>query len=97
MWRLANFIEPESKTNIYTSVIKSFANNDNLRALLKRLYEYGIRLRKGKCKLGKQSIIWFGHVFSKQGMSPDPDNYRVLLGGAIKSTKFKSTDQQADI
>ena len=47
--------------------------DDNLQVLLKRLHEYGIRLRKEKCKLGKQAIIWFGHLFSKQGMWADPD------------------------
>ena len=51
-------------------------HDDNLRALLKRLYEYGIRLRKEKCSFGQQSIMWFGHIFSKQGMSPDPEKVR---------------------
>ena len=29
-------------------------------------------MRKEKCKLGKQEVTWFGHVFNKQGLSPDP-------------------------
>ena len=44
----------------------------NLEACLKRLYKYGIRLRREKCKLGQQAIMWFGHIFMRQGMSPDP-------------------------
>ena len=52
---------------------KGREHDQNLRALLKRLHEYGIRLRREKCKFGKQAIIWFGHVFSKQGMSADSD------------------------
>ena len=47
-------------------------HNNNLQVLIKRLHEYGIRLRREKCKFGQQSIMWFGHIFSKQGMSPDP-------------------------
>ena len=47
-------------------------HDDNLDACLERLYESGIRLRRQKCKLGKQAIMWFGHIYSKQGMSPDP-------------------------
>ena len=52
---------------------KGKEHDANLEALFQRLLEYGIRLRKEKCKLGKQAIMWFGHIFSKQGMSPDPD------------------------
>ena len=42
-------------------------------AVLHRLQEYGITLRREKCKLGQPEVIWFGNVFHKQGMSPDPD------------------------
>ena len=55
---------------------KGQEHDDNLRALLKRLHEYGIRLRKLKCNFGQQSIMWFGHIFSKQGMSPDPEKVK---------------------
>ena len=55
---------------------KGREHDDHLRALLQRLYEYGIRLRKEKCNFGQQSVMWFGHIFSKQGMSPDPEKVR---------------------
>ena len=42
-------------------------------AVLHRLQEYGITLRREKCKLGQPEVIWFGNVFHKQGMSPDPE------------------------
>ena len=51
---------------------KGQQHDKNLEACLTRLYEYGIRLRREKCKLGQQAIMWFGHIFTKQGMSPDP-------------------------
>ena len=47
-------------------------HDDRLRAVLTRLYKYGIRLRRKTCKLGKQVVVWFGHIYTKQGMSPDP-------------------------
>ena len=48
------------------------AHDRNLDACLDRLYKFSIRLRREKCKLGKQAVTWFGHIFSKQGMSADP-------------------------
>ena len=50
---------------------KGKEHDENLRALLTRLLEFGIKLREQKCKFGQQAIMWFGHIFSKQGMSPD--------------------------
>ena len=50
---------------------KGQEHDNNLRAILQMLYEYGIRLRKENCKHGQQSVMWFGYIFSKQGMSPD--------------------------
>ena len=32
----------------------------------------GIRLRREKYKLGKQSMMWFGHIYLKQEISMDP-------------------------
>ena len=48
-------------------------HDKNLAACLQRLFDYGIRLRKEKCKFGQTSVKWFGHIFTKQGMSPDPE------------------------
>ena len=47
-------------------------HDENLKACLDRLHDNRIRLRREKCKLGKQQVMWFGHIYSKQGMSPDP-------------------------
>ena len=43
-----------------------------LEGTLKRLQDYGLTLRKEKCHIGKGEVILFGHVFKKDGMSPDP-------------------------
>ena len=52
---------------------KGKEHDEHLRQVLKRLYERGIRLREDKCMLGRQEVTWFGHTYSAQGMSPDPD------------------------
>ena len=41
--------------------------------VLKRLQEFGLTLRKEKCEFGVPEVKWFGQIFSKQGMSPDPE------------------------
>ena len=46
--------------------------------MLARLAEYNITLRRDKCKLGQNSVKWFGHIFSKQGMSPDPEKVETI-------------------
>ena len=38
-----------------------------------RLQQYGFTLRKEKCEFGVQQVLWFEHIFSKEGMSPDPE------------------------
>ena len=52
---------------------KGDEHDERLKAMLNRLFEFGIRLRREKCKLGQQAVVWFGHIYTKQGMSPDPE------------------------
>ena len=49
-----------------------------LEALLTRFQEYGLTLRKEKCRFGVPEIKWFGQIFSEQGMSPDPDKVKAI-------------------
>ena len=44
-----------------------------LRNVLQRLSKYGVTLKEVKCKFGRPAVLWFGHIFSKEGMSPDPE------------------------
>ena len=55
--------------------------------VLERLQEYGFTLREEKCHFGKSSIVWFGHVFSVAGMSPDPDKVRHIKDWPVPETK----------
>ena len=49
-----------------------------LEELLNILQVNGATLRPEKCELGKDAIAWFGNIFSKQGMSPDPEKCKVI-------------------
>ena len=35
-------------------------------------------LRPEKCSLGQPEISWFGYIFTKHGMSPDPEKCRII-------------------
>ena len=49
-----------------------------LESALSVLQSNGFTLRPKKCDLGKPEIIWFGNVFSKYGMSPDPEKCNII-------------------
>ena len=44
-----------------------------LRAVLERFRAAGLTLRKEKCKLAQTQVVWFGMVYTKHGMSEDPE------------------------
>ena len=50
----------------------------NLEKAIQKIEKAGLTLRPNKCHLGKPEIKWFGNVFSKDGMSPDPDKCKVI-------------------
>ena len=52
---------------------KGQEHDKRLEALLARLAKYNITLRKEKYGFGQQQVKWFGNIFSKEGMSPDPE------------------------
>ena len=49
-----------------------------LDALLERLEQYNLTLRKEKCQFGVPQVKWFGSIYSKQGMSPDPEKVEMI-------------------
>ena len=57
---------------------KGKEHDARLEKVLARLVEYGLTLRKDKCRFGVQEVIWFGMVFTSQGMSPDPDKEQII-------------------
>ncbi|XP_053374915.1 uncharacterized protein LOC128547169 [Mercenaria mercenaria] len=59
-------------------VITKGEHDANLRAVLQRSLEQGIRLNPDKLEVGQSQISYFGHVISKQGLSPDPDKVSAI-------------------
>ena len=52
---------------------KGEEHDRRLEALLMRLQKFKFTLRRIKCLFGVLEVLWFRHVFSKEGMLPDPD------------------------
>ena len=48
------------------------AHLENLRAVLRRLKEKGVKLRADKCQLFKKEVRYLGRLISKNGHRPDP-------------------------
>ena len=44
----------------------------NLEALLKKSHEKNVTFNKGKCEFNKERMVYYGLMFSKEGVSPDP-------------------------
>ena len=49
-----------------------------LTEVLRTLQDKGITLRPDKCHLGQPQVKWFGYIFSKDGMSPDPEKCSII-------------------
>ena len=49
-----------------------------LQALFERVAKFQLTLRPEKCNLGQQEVKWFGHIYSGQGMSPDPEKVETI-------------------
>jgi hypothetical protein len=47
-------------------------HHNNLRALLQRCRDKGIRLNKNKLKLNRKSLLYCGHLLTRRGVQADP-------------------------
>ncbi|KAK3720930.1 hypothetical protein QZH41_014537, partial [Actinostola sp. cb2023] len=47
-------------------------HDKNLRQVLERLMQHNVRLNKDKCSFSKNEIKFYGHIFSSEGIKPDP-------------------------
>lgn len=54
------------------------SHEQDLRACLDRLRESGLKLNLKKCSLFQSSISYFGHIFSENGVSPDPAKIQAI-------------------
>ena len=58
---------------------KDQANHDaNLEKTLKRLKEAGLKLNQQKCKYRQSEVAFLGHIFSKDGVRPDPSKVEAI-------------------
>ena len=54
---------------------------------LQRLRDKNLTLNKKKCEFNKTRVEFFGHVFSKEGISPSPDKVDSLQNAAPPTSK----------
>ena len=53
-------------------------HNKNLQAVLQRIEDHNLTLRKEKCEFGKTSMTFHGHMFTTEGLKPSPDKIRAV-------------------
>ncbi len=58
-------------------------HDENLDKCLARLKSKGLTLNKGKCTFLKDTLEFFGQVFSKHGKRPNPKRFSDLLNAPI--------------
>ena len=61
-------------------------HNTALEHCLQRLQASGLTLNLGKCVFLKHHLEFFGLVFSKEGISPDPKQISALANSATPTT-----------
>lgn len=48
-------------------------HNKNLREVFERIRQAGLRLKPKKCKFAQESVVYLGHVITKEGIATDPE------------------------
>ena len=51
---------------------------ERLEIVLKRLGEYGLKLKVSKCRLFQTKLAYLGHIVSEQGVARDPNKISAL-------------------
>lgn len=54
-------------------------HNERLERVLRRLQENKLTINTAKCQFRVDKILFFGHIFDKKGMSPDPKKVEALV------------------
>ena len=63
---------------VYSSVSEE-EHDDGVHKVLKRLKDAGMTLYSKKCLFCKSSVKFLGHIFSEQGVHPDPNRIQDIL------------------
>ena len=53
-------------------------HNNNLKKLIQRILDSGLKIKANKCKFVITKIIFSGHVLSTEGISPDPEQIKSI-------------------
>ena len=53
-------------------------HDQRVRNVLDRFREAGLTLRREKCFLGQDEVKWFGMIYTRHGMTADPDKVAVI-------------------
>ena len=61
------------------------AHKAHLLEVFNRLSAAGVTLRGRKCRIGMKTIAYLGHVFSAQGMAPDPSKIQAVQEWPVPS------------
>lgn len=59
----------------------------NLEALLKRLLERGVRIKKEKCAFFQNELCYLGHKISAAGISASPEKIEAVVNAATPTNK----------
>ena len=51
----------------------------NLKMVLERCQQIGLKLNKNKCKFRMKEVCYVGHHFTDKGILPDPDKVRAIV------------------
>ena len=60
-------------------------HDTRLTALFQRINEKGLTLNKKKCEFNKDSLEFYGHIFSSKGISADPRKVEAIRNTNIPS------------
>ena len=52
--------------------------HDNLRAVLERIRQSGLKLQPKKCDLFRKELLYLGFIISGEGVKPDPEKLRAI-------------------
>ena len=53
-------------------------HDEALKKVFQKFSDVNLTLNKSKCEFNKSSLSFFGFVFSKDGVSPDPDKVKAI-------------------
>ena len=53
-------------------------HDENLQKTFQVIKESGLKLNKKKCEIKKDTLTYFAHVLSAQGVSPDPEKVKAV-------------------